>query len=184
MEAQALTGPVRKPRTTVREPRGANSVVTRSCSLENKEDKLGKRLVAVAALPVILIAASCSSAHPAGSAHATLPAGTAQLAVRGQDAGTSEAVNCLHIENLTIIRIGSAEPHTVAAMLSAPNLQVEWVRIRNVRGFDGSYDRGLSGDAKAAMTGSTYRITGTAEGLDASMPGQVRSEAFEVKARC
>jgi len=52
------------------------------------------------------------------------------------------------------------------------------------RGFTGSYNAGLGGDAEVTMTGRTYDITGTADGFDTENPSFRTSGEFSIKVAC
>jgi hypothetical protein len=109
--------------------------------------------------------AGCSS----GSANVkpkrgVLPPGTARLTINDNDAGTADSVQCSVVDSSTTIRTGDPTAGVMVLLSNAARLTVEFVRIRNINGFSGDYNLGLGGDAAAALTDSTYHITGTALG--------------------
>lgn len=130
-------------------------------------------------------AASCSSQPaPFKPEPEVLAAGTAQLTVNGEDAGSTEAVLCATTKYLTTIKIGDGSPAAAAAVVSnADRLTVEGVRIHDLHDFTGSYDRGLGGNAQVTLAGSTYHISGTAEGFNAGKPSRT-TESFAITVSC
>ena len=139
----------------------------------------------MAAAAATLAIGGCSSGppdyHPAPG---TLVAGTAQVAVNGQNIGTTEAVQCTPAGSLTTITTGD-QASGVSALISARDeLTAETVAINNVGGFTGSYNAGLGGTAKVTMAGRTYDITGTADGFDTANPSFRTSGTFAIKVAC
>jgi ipoprotein LpqH len=123
-----------------------------------------KTMVA-AVVAVACVLAGCSSDHPAKLQHGVLSPGTAQLTIDGNDAGKIGSVQCAAVATRTTIRTGDDNAGVTVQLSNATKLTVELVRIRNMDGFSGDYNLGLGGDdAAAALTESTYHITGTAFG--------------------
>ncbi len=60
----------------------------------------------------------------------------------------------------------------------------QWVKIRNVDGFTGSFWQGGVGDAHADLTNSAYTITGSAYGINSSNPNKVVTTDFKIVAEC
>jgi ipoprotein LpqH len=138
--------------------------------------------VAAAAL---LTVAGCSSGPPDYKpAPGTLVAGTAQVTVNGQNAGTTEAVQCTPAGSLTTINTGDQSSGVSALISNKRELTADAVSINNVGGFTGSYNAGLGGTAKVTMTGRTYEITGTADGFDTANPSFRTSGTFAIKVAC
>jgi lipoprotein LpqH len=118
--------------------------------------------VASAAL-VIGGTAGCSSDPPKPKAGVLLP-GTSQLTIDGEDAPANGTVNCASVESLTTLKTGDDTTGATVMVSTRGKLIVEFVRIRNLNGFSGDYNRGLEGSATAALHGAVYDITGTARG--------------------
>jgi ipoprotein LpqH len=141
------------------------------------------RLLATAATALALTA--CSSGPPDYQpGPGTLVAGTAQVTVNGQDAGTTDAVQCNAIGPLTTITTGDQSSGVTAMVTNRDRLVAESVSIRDVGGFTGSYNDGLGGDATVNMTGRTYDITGTADGFNTDSPSFRASGTFAMKVSC
>jgi lipoprotein LpqH len=140
---------------------------------------------AAAAVLVIGGAAGCSSGEAsAKSKPGTLPPGTAALTINGRYLGTTDAVQCAPDKWLTTIRTDHEASGVTVMVSNAQQLAVEFVRIRNLNGFIGSYDRGLQGKATATMSGPTYAITGAAMGFKSAKPSARTTETFAMKVSC
>ena len=132
-----------------------------------------------------LALAGCSSGPPEYQpAPGTLVAGTAQMTVNGQGAGTTDSVQCMALGSLTIIKTGDDASGVTAYVSNKDQLTAESVAIRDLGGFTGSYNAGLGDTANVAMTGRTYDISGTAEGFDTDSPSFRNSGTFAVKVSC
>jgi lipoprotein LpqH len=140
--------------------------------------------VAAAAVLVISVAAGCSSGTAAPPRPGVLAPGTAVLTVSGKDVGTTYAVRCESIDWMTTIKT-KLQASGVSAMLSNANrLKAEFVRLHNLDGFTGSYERELQGEANVTMTGPTYHITGAALGFSNAKPHELTAETFTVTVSC
>ncbi|KAA8954315.1 lipoprotein LpqH [Mycobacterium sp.] len=140
---------------------------------------------AAAAVLVIGAAVGCSSSQAAPQAKpGTLAPGTAAITINGKDLGITDAVQCTTAESLTTIRTGHEDSGMTAMVSNTRQLTAEFVRIRNLNGFAGSYDRGLQGKAAVTITGATYTITGAAVGFDRAKPSVLTTETFAIKVAC
>jgi ipoprotein LpqH len=127
----------------------------------------------------------CSSGPPEYEpAPGTLVAGTAQVTVNGEDAGTTDAVQCSSIGALTMIDTGDQAGGISAMITNKDQLTAQSVAIRDLGGFTGSYNAGLGDTANVTMTGRTYDIAGTAEGFDTDSPSFRNSGTFAIKVSC
>jgi ipoprotein LpqH len=134
---------------------------------------------------VLLAVAGCSSGPPEYKpGPGLLVAGTAQVTVNGQNTGTTEAVECTPAGSLTTITTGDQTSGISALISNKDQLTTEAVSINNVGGFTGSYNAGLGGTAKVAMTGRTYDISGTADGFSTANPSFRTSGTFAIKVAC
>jgi hypothetical protein len=105
----------------------------------------------------------CSSNSPKPKAGVLLP-GTSQLTIDGNDVPASGTVNCASVESLTTLKTGDDAAGATVMVSTKGKLIVEFVRIRNLNGFSGDYNRGLEGSATATLRDAVYDITGTARG--------------------
>lgn len=127
----------------------------------------------------------CSSAPaPAPLPPGALVAGTAHVTVNGNDLGEFHSVACNSAEDLLTISTGNGEQGSTAVVSNAVGLTAKSVAINDLGGFTGSYNEGLSGDAKVSLDGSTYTITGTVDGFDTDKPSFRSSATFSIKAAC
>jgi Mycobacterium 19 kDa lipoprotein antigen len=69
-------------------------------------------------------------------------------------------------------------------LLSGYQAIPQWVKIRNVDGFTGSFWQGGVGDAHADVTNSAYTIAGSAYGINSSNPDKVITTDFKITAEC
>ena len=60
----------------------------------------------------------------------------------------------------------------------------QWVKIRNIDGFTGSFWEGGVGDAHADVTNDVYTVTGSAYGINSSNPNKVVTTDFKITAKC
>jgi hypothetical protein len=145
------------------------------------------RFIAAAATAVLVIggAVGCSSNQASPKPKpGTLPPGTAALTINGKDLGVTDSVQCAPDEWLTIIRTGHEASGVTVMVSNAQRLAPEFVRIRDLNGFTGSYDRDLQGKAAVTMTGATYAITGAAMGFNKAEPSELTTETFAIKVSC
>jgi ipoprotein LpqH len=134
----------------------------------------------VCSVAAALMIAGCSTGNAATPQRGALPPGTAALSVDGKDAGTTYSVRCESIDWMTRINTTG-----LSAMVSrAETLTTDFVRIDDVEGFTGSYERGLQGAATITMTGPTYQITGAALGFTKREPTRLKAETFTLKVSC
>ncbi|MGV0790768.1 lipoprotein LpqH [Mycolicibacterium sp. XJ1819] len=139
----------------------------------------------VAAVLVVAGVSGCSSGVGAAEpGPGQLSPGTAQLTLDGRETVKSEAVQCLPNEHLMMITIGEEPPIAVAMVSNTDDLAVKWVRFHDADGFSGSYNDGLGGKAKATLAGSTYQISGVAEGFREQQAARPTTETFAVEVAC
>ena len=148
------------------------------------------RFIAIASAALIVVAgvAGCSSPpslspRPPGS----LPPLTAHLTINGEDAGTTQSVECSQVQHYMTVKTGDESQGVIAVVQSVDNgarLVASSVQINNVGGFTGGYWQNLVGDATASMAGQTYTVTGTADGFDTNRPDKRTTGTFTIKAAC
>ena len=113
-----------------------------------------------------------------------LVAGTAQVTVNGQNAGTTDAVQCDSTGHADHHHHRDEASGVIALVSNEDELTAESVGIRDLGGFTGSYNAGFGDDAKVTMTGRTYDISGTADGFDTDSPSFRKSGTFSIKVSC
>lgn len=92
---------------------------------------------------------------------------------------------CSQIESYRTIDVRDRDGHVQAVMLiSGDRVIPQFVKIRNVEGFTGSYYEGGVGDAHVDVNKNSYTITGSASGINTSNPNKVVSTDFKISAEC
>jgi lipoprotein LpqH len=158
-------------------------------------------VVAVGGAAIVIAGLSgCSSDEkksqsPTTSAGATTGAGTAsataapsgggtKVTIDGQDQNVGGTVVCSAMGGNMNIAIGEAATG-IAAVLSSDGATVQSVGLGNVNGVSLGYHSGAGQDeAKAEKDGNTYKISGTATGIDMANPMQPVNKPFEIQVTC
>jgi ipoprotein LpqH len=157
-------------------------------------------LVAVGGAAIVIAGLSgCSSDEkkseaPATSAEATTEAGTAAAApgdggtkvtIDGQDQNVAGTVVCSAMGGNMNIAIGDAATGIAAVVSEGESPEVTSVGLGNVNGVTLGYQKGAGqGEAKAEKDGNTYKISGTATGIDMANPMQPVNKPFEIQVTC
>jgi hypothetical protein len=135
-----------------------------------------KRFVAVAFV-VVASVAGCAQAE-------TTPRKGAHLTIGGSTHAMRPPA-CSQIQSYRTIDIRDHDGQVEAVvLLSGYRAMPQWVKIRNVDGFTGSFWEGGVGDAHADVTNSAYTITGSAYGINSSNPNKVITTDFKITAEC
>jgi ipoprotein LpqH len=127
-----------------------------------------------------------SSASETASVSATAgPSGSGtKVSIDGQDQNVSGTVVCSAMGGNMNIAIGDAATG-IAAVLSEDGATVQSVGLGNVNGVTLGYQSGTGqGEAKATKDGNTYKISGTATGIDMANPMQPVNKPFEIDVTC
>lgn len=136
----------------------------------------------VAAALTIGGSAACASGHAA--TEQGLAPGTAKISIDGAELPATNAVQCAPAEQaFRTIKTGDGNSGATLMVSNAGKLTVEYVRIRNLNGFTGDYDRGLGGDATVTLSGITYEIWGVGIGYGPNSP-EPATERFTIKVSC
>ena len=136
-------------------------------------------LVARAAVALVLAAtiAGCGAAE-------TIPRHAARLTIDG-NTHTTRPPACSQIQEYRTIDIVDHDGRVEAVvLLSGERVIPQWVKIRNVGGFTGSFWEGGVGDAHVDLAQNTYTITGSAYGINNSNPNKVVTTDFKITAEC
>ena len=130
--------------------------------------------------------AGCSSDPPRyRPPEGELVAGTAQITVNGRDVGVTDDVTCSTTGPLSTITADDDGSGVTAMVSDEDALSAEFVRITDLGGFTGSYNKGLDDEtATVTMTGRTYDISGTADGFDTDAPSFRASGTFAIRVSC
>ena len=137
------------------------------------------RLVARAAVALVLVATSagCGTAE-------TIPRHAARLTIDG-NTHTTRPPACSQMQGYRTIDILDHDGRVEAVvLLSGERVIPQWVKIRNVGGFTGSFWQGGVGDAHVDLAQNAYTITGSAYGINNSNPNKVVTTDFKITAEC
>ena len=129
---------------------------------------------------------STSSASGTASASATAaPSGSGtKVTIDGQDQSVKGTVVCSSMGGNMNIAIGDAATG-IAAVVSEDGSTVQSVGLGNVNGVTLGYQSGAGqGEAKGTKDGKTYKISGTATGIDMANPMQPVNKPFEIEVAC
>jgi len=150
-------------------------------------------LIAIASVTIVAGAAGCSggnkasgpsssSATPSSTSTSAAAAGETKVTVDGQPQNVSGPVVCATNNGKFSIAIGEAITGVIIGL--EPNASaVHNAGFGTVDGVVMSFTEGVPGDnASATKTGNTYKITGTASGVDSA--GQQVHKPFEVNVTC
>ncbi len=121
----------------------------------------------------------------AGCAQAqTTPLRAARLTIDGAT-HTTRPPACSQLQSYRTIDIRDRDGQVEAVvLLSGYRAIPQWVKIRNIDGFTGSFWEGGVGSAHVDVTNSAYTITGSAYGINSSNPNKVITTDFKISAEC
>lgn len=155
-----------------------------------------KRGLMVAAVGAAVLAAGisgCSSNKSSSGGSGTssainTSAGAAsgtKVIIDGKDQNVSGSVVCTTAGGNVNIAIGGAATGIAAVLTDANPPQVKSVGLGNVNGVTLGYTSGTGqGNASAEKNGNSYKITGTATGVDMANPMQPVNKPFEIDVNC
>lgn len=135
-----------------------------------------------------LIAVVCVLAAGVGIAGCgqvqTTPRKAARLSI-GNTTHATRPASCSQSQQYHTIDIKDRDGEVEAVVLtSGYRVMPQWVKIRNVDGFTGSFWQGGVGDARADVTNQAYTIAGSAYGINSSNPDKVVTTDFKIVAEC
>jgi len=127
---------------------------------------------------------SGSSSGTSASATAGGAAGT-KVSIDGKDQNVQGTTVCTTAGGSVNIAIGGAATGIAAVLTDASPPQVKSVGLGNVNGVTLGYTSGTGqGNATASKDGNTYKISGTATGVDMANPMQPVNKPFEIDVTC
>jgi hypothetical protein len=134
------------------------------------------RLVAIAVV-VVAGVAGCGQTQ-------TTPLRAARLTIDGAT-HTTRPPACSQLQSYRTIDIRDRDGQVEAVVLLSGHRAVpQWVKIRNIDGFTGSFWEGEVGSAHVDLSNSAYTITGSAYGINSSNPNKVITTDFKISAEC
>ncbi|WP_006242563.1 lipoprotein LpqH [Mycolicibacterium tusciae] len=111
--------------------------------------------------------------------------GKSTVTIDGQDQAVQGTVVCSSMGGNMNIAIGDAATGIAAVVSEGDEPTVQSVGLGNVNGVTLGYQTGTGqGEAKAEKDGSTYKISGTATGVDMANPMQPVNKPFEIEVSC
>lgn len=137
------------------------------------------RMVAVAGMALTVVGAvtACGSGQ-------TVPRTAAHVTIDG-NSRAARPPSCSQIASYRTIDIRDRDGSIQAVVLISGDRAIpQFVKIRNVDGFTGSYYAGGVGDARAEMKTTSFTITGSASGINTKNPDKVVTTDFKINAEC
>lgn len=140
-------------------------------------------------LPALAFALIAGAASVAGCAQSeTTPLKAAHFTLDGASHTTSPPA-CRQEQSYRTIdlrdRAGKSDGQVeVVVLLSGQRAMPQWVKIRNIDGFTGSFWAGGVGSAHADVTNNAYTISGSAYGINSGNPNKVVTADFKISAEC
>lgn len=105
--------------------------------------------------------------------------------IDGVDQKVNGTVVCMTSGGNVTISISGGTSTGVAAVLTDANPPVvKSVGLGNVNGMTLGYSPGAQGNASATKNGNSYKISGTATGVDLANPTTPLSKPFEIDVTC
>lgn len=136
-------------------------------------------------LPALGFVLIVGAASVAGCSQAqTVPRKAAHLTLGGVTHTVSPAA-CRQDQSYRTLDLRDHDGRVEAVvLLSGYRAIPQWVKIRNVDGFTGSFWEGGVGSAHADTTNDLYTISGSAYGINSSNPDKVVTTDFKISAEC
>jgi hypothetical protein len=133
--------------------------------------------VGLAMVAVVVSVAGCGATQ-------TAPRRAAHLTIDGAT-HTSSPPACTQDQMYRTINIRDHDGGVEAVVLfSGYRAMPQWVKIRNVSGFTGSFWQGGVGDARVDVTNGAFTIAGSAYGINSGNPNKVVTTDFKIVAEC
>jgi len=150
--------------------------------------------VAVAGAAIVVAGISgCSSNKSGGGGVATsVPGGSvsvgganaAKVIIDGKDQNVQGTTVCTKTPGNVSIAVGGSTTGISVVLTDANPPAVKAVQLGNVNGVTLQYAQGGQGSASVTKDGNTYKVTGTATGVDMANPMQPVNKPFEIDATC
>jgi ipoprotein LpqH len=128
---------------------------------------------------------SSGSSSGASSSASSSGGGGTKVIIDGKDQNVTGSVVCTTAGGNVNIAIGGAATGIAAVLTDANPPQVTSVGLGNVNGVTLAYAAaGGGGNASATKNGNSYKISGTATGVDMANPTQPVNKPFEIDVTC
>ncbi|OBH07283.1 lipoprotein LpqH [Mycobacterium sp. E1747] len=153
-----------------------------------------KRGLTVAATGAAILAAALSgcSSNKSGGVSTSVPGGSVsaggnnstKVIIDGKDQNVQGTTICTKAGGDISIAVGGNTTGISVVLGDANPLTVKAVQLGNVNGVTLQYAQGGQGNASVSKDGNTYKVTGTATGIDMANPMQPVNKPFEIDATC
>lgn len=148
--------------------------------------------VAIAGAAILVAGVSGCSGNKSTTSSGTSSAGATSAAaggptviIDGKNQNVTGSVVCTTVGGTVNIAIGGAATGIAAVLTDANPPEVKSVGLGNVNGVTLGYTSGTGqGKASASKNGSSYKISGTATGVDMANPMQPVNKSFEIDVTC
>ncbi|TRW88820.1 hypothetical protein FK535_00600 [Mycolicibacterium sp. 018/SC-01/001] len=146
-------------------------------------------LVAVGGAAILVAGLSgCSSEKKSETSGETSSVAAAEgkstVTIDGKDQQIQGNVVCTDAGGNTNIAIGNPTGGVGAVVSTGDNPSVVSVALGNVNGVTLGWAQGGQGEAKVEKDDKTYKISGTATGMDMANPLQPVTKPFEIEVSC
>lgn len=126
-----------------------------------------------------------SSQGSSASAQSSAGASNTKVTIDGKDQNVQGTTVCSTAGGNVNIAIGGQATGIAAVLTDANPPEVKSVGLGNVNGVTLGYTPGTGqGNATASKDGNTYKISGTATGVDMANPMQPVNKPFEIDVTC
>ena len=154
-----------------------------------------KRGLTVAVAGAAILAAGltgCSGNKSGGGVATSVPGGSvsvggankAKVTIDGKDQNLQGTTVCTKAAGNISIAVGGSGTGISVVLTDATPPVVTAVQLGNVNGVTLQYAQGGQGNASATVDGNTYKVTGTATGIDMANPTQPVNKPFEIDVTC
>ena len=145
-------------------------------------------LVALGGAAIVIAGMSgCSSDKASTESNGTTAASgstEAKVVVDGKEQKIEGSIGCTTAAGNVSIGFGQGATGIAAVLSEGDSPTVQSVALGNVDGISLGYTAGAGGEAKAEKDGNTYKISGTATGMDMKNPGMPTEKPFEMEFTC
>jgi lipoprotein LpqH len=142
-------------------------------------------VVAIGAASCAVSVASCA----AGPSYSTQPKGsvpnvTAEITINGNVAANTHDIRCYQDGWNHTVEAGTRDSGVKMVLGTGDKVTAKSVVLTNIGGFTGSFIENQIGESKASIIGSTFKVSGTADGATTDDPNKKATASFEIKANC
>ncbi|MBJ7463217.1 MAG: lipoprotein LpqH [Mycolicibacterium sp.] len=149
------------------------------CSSDDKSSSSSASSETSAAVTSEETAASATESPTAATG-----SGTTRVVIDGAEQSVNGSIVCAAMGGNVNIAIGEATTGIAAVVSEGDAPTVTSVGLGNVNGVTLGYAAGAGGEATAEKDGNTYKITGTATGVDMANPMTPVNKPFEIEVTC